>query len=533
VRATAGTGTLLCLVLRRSRLALALWVAAFVFVAAYSARATVDLYPTLASRVAAADAINGSQALVAMYGRVYEPTSLGSVALIKLGGLGAVFVAMFNVVLVVRHTRADEETGRAELAGGAPRGRLAPVAAALAAVVVVDLVLAALTAGGLAATGLPPGGSAAFGLAWAGVGLAFAAIAALNAQLTTSARTATALSAAALAAVYVLRAVGDAAGTARLRWLTWLSPVGWAQQFRPYAGDRWWVLAITLGFAVLVAAAAATLAARRDLGAGLLPERAGPACAGRRLRTPLALAWRLHRGALLGWSVGFAAVGLLLGGLAADVGSFVNNASVREFITRLGGEHGLIDAFLAAELAFAGIVASAYGIQVVMRLQAEEAGLRAEPLLATAVGRVRWALSHVLIALIGTTLLMVLAGAGAGLVRGIQTGHAGEAGRVLVAALVQVPAAWVLAAIVLALFGLAPRFVAVGWAALAAFVILGELGPLMGIDRRVMDLSPFAHVPRLPGGSLRATPLLALTAVALLLGVAGLAGLRRRDLGGT
>ena len=188
-------------------------------------------------------------------------------------------------------------------------GRRAPLAAALAVALVVNLVLAVLTAAALAAAGLPVDGSAAFGLAWAGVGLAFAAIAAVAAQLTTSARTAIAISAAILACVYVLRAVGDAAGQAGLRWLTWLSPIGWAQQFRPYAGNRWWVLLITVGFAVAVAVAALALAARRDLGAGLLSERSGPASAGRSLRSPLALAWRLHRGALLGWAVGFALVG--------------------------------------------------------------------------------------------------------------------------------------------------------------------------------------------------------------------------------
>jgi ABC-2 type transport system permease protein len=351
------------------------------------------------------------------------------------------------------------------------------------------------------------------------------------AQLTTSARTATAISAAILGCVYVLRAVGDAAALAGLRWLTWLSPIGWAQQFRPYAGNRWWVLLITVGFAVVVAVAALALAARRDLGAGLLSERSGPASAGRSLRSPLALAWRLHRGALLGWAVGFALVGALVGGLAANVEGFLNNPNARDLITSLGGEKGLVDAFLALELAFAGIVASAYGIQVVMRLRAEEVGLRAEPVLATAVSRVRWAMSHLVIALAGTTLLMVLAGAGAGLVRGAQTGAVGEAVRVFSAALVQLPAAWVLAAIVVAAFGLAPRFGVAGWVALAGFVVLGELGPLFGFSQWVLDISPFAHVPKLPGGAFSPAPLVALTAIAALLVAAGLVGLRRRDIG--
>jgi ABC-2 type transport system permease protein len=528
----AGTGALARLALRRSRIMLAVWVALFVVFAAYSATATVDLYPSPASRVAAADTINSSQALVAMYGRVYDPSSLGALAMIKTGGLGAVFVAMFVIVLVVRHTRADEEAGRTELVGGTAVGRRAPLVAALAVALVVNLVLAVLTAVALAAAGLPVDGSVAFGLAWAGVGLAFAAIAAVVAQLTTSARTATAVSAAILAFVYILRAAGDAAGETSLRWMTWLSPIGWAQQFRPYAGNRWWVLLITLGFAVLVTGAALALAARRDLGAGLLSDRNGPAAAAQSLRSPVALAWRLHRGALLGWAVGFALVGALIGGLASNVEGFLNNPNARDFITRLGGEKGLIDAFLSLELAVAGIVASAYGIQVVMRLRAEEVGLRAEPVLATAVGRVRWALSHIVVALAGTTLLMVLVGAGAGIVRGGQTGSAGEAARVFSAALVQLPAAWVLAAIVVAALGLAPRLVAVGWVALAGFVVLGELGPLFGLSQWVLDISPFAHVPKLPGGAFSPAPLVTLTAIAALLGAAGLLGLRRRDIGG-
>ncbi len=529
--AFAGTGSLIRIALRRSRIMAAAWVVVFALIAAYSAKATVDLYPTLASRLEAAAAINGSQALVALYGRVYDPSALGALAMIKMGGLGAVFVAMLSVVLVVRHTRADEEAGRIELVGGTALGRRAPLAAALAVALIVNLALAVLTAAGLHAAGLSVDGSVAFGLSWAGVGLAFAALAAVAAQLTTSARAATSLCGVALAVVYILRAVGDAAGQAGLRWLTWLSPIGWAQQFRPYAGNRWWVLLITLGFVVVVTAAAFALAARRDLGAGLLAERTGPASGSGLLGSPLGLAWRLHRGALLGWAVGFALVGALIGGLASNVGSFLNNPNARELITKLGGEKGLIDAFLALELAFAGIVASAYGIQVVMRLGSEETGMHAEPVLATAVGRLRWAMSHVVVALGGTTLLMICVGVGAGLVRAAQTGVVSEAGRVSTAALVHLPAAWVMAAIVVAGFGLAPRLVAIGWVALAGFVVLGELGPLLDLSQWAMDLSPFAHVPKLPGGPFSATPLVALTAVAALLAAAGLVGLRRRDIG--
>lgn len=525
----AGAGELLRLALRRSRLLVAAWLAVFVGMAALSAEATVDLYPTLASRLEAAETLNRSQALVALYGRVYDPSSLGAIAMIKMGGFGSVFVAVLAVVLAVRHTRGDEEAGRTELVGGTATGRLAPLAAAFATVAVTNAALAVLTAGGLVATGLPLDGSIAFGLAWAGVGLAFGAIAGLLAQLTPSARTATALSTAVLGAVYLLRAVGDAADEHGPRWMSWLSPIGWGQQFRPFAGNRWWVLGITLGFTALVGATAFAVAERRDLGTGLLPPRPGPAHGPPTLGGPLALAWRLHRGALLGWAIGFGLMGALLGSLASDVSGFVTSPEAREFFEKLGGEQALSDAYLAVELSFAGITAAAYGMHVVMRLRVEEAAGRAEPVLATAVGRVRWVGSHLLIALAGTTILLGLAGLGAGVAYGLSSGDPGKAVPVLVGALVQLPAAWVLVAVVVALFGLAPRHTTAAWAVLAGFVLLAEVGPLLELDQRLLDLSPFAHVPRIPGDDLTATPLVALLTVAAALAALGLATFRRRD----
>lgn len=526
----AGTLVLTRVALRRSRVLIATSLGTFAVLTVVAASATVDLYPTLADRVAASETFNRSQALLALYGRVYDPSSIGSLALVKYGGLGAVFVALLSVALVVRHTRADEESGRLELVRSTTVGRATPLLAALTLVVAVNLVLAAVTSVGLVLTGLPAGGSVGFGLAWAGVGIAFGAVAAALAQLTTSARAATALAGGVLGAVYAVRAVGDAADATGPRWLSWLSPVGWAQQFRPYAGDRWWVLLVTLAFAVLLAAAAVALAARRDLGTGALPARPGPARAGARLRSAPALARRLQRTAFVGWACACTLLGVVLGGLAADVGDFLNNPSARDFITKLGGQQGLRDAYLAAELGFAGILAAAYGIQAVLRLRAEETDGRAEAVLATAVTRERFVASHLVVAVLGSATLMVLVGAGAGLARIADTGDAVELGRLVGAALAQLPAVWVMTGITLAAYGIAARAATLGWAALAAFVVLAEIGPLLDLSHWVMDLSPFAHVPKLPGTAFSVLPELLLTLLAVGLVAAGLVAFRRRDL---
>jgi ABC-2 type transport system permease protein len=450
--------------------------------------------------------------------------------MVKLGGLGAVFIAVLATVLVVRHTRADEEAGRLELVGATVVGRQAALTAALLAALVMCVLLGLLTALGLVASGLPVNGSFAFGVAWASVGVAFAGIAAVAAQLSSTGRGAVSLTAAVLGVVYLLRAVGDTASAAGPRWLTWLSPIGWGQQFRPYAGNRWWVLVVTLAFAAAVVATAYVLVARRDLGAGLLPPRLGPARATPALRSPWALAWRLQRGTLVGWVVGFVVLGLVFGNLATSLGDLLNSPRAREFILKLGGRKGLTDAYLAAELSIIAVVASAYGVQAAMRSRAEEVAGHVEPVLAAAVMRARWLLSHTVVALLGTALLMVVTGLAAGAAYGFRSGDAGNVGRVLGAAVAHIPAAWVLAGIVVAAVGVAPRWAAVGWAALVGFVVLGQIGPLLELPQWVMDLSPFAHVPRLPGAPYDALPDVALTLVALALVATGVAGIRRRDI---
>src|SRR5262249_5892086 len=332
-----------------------------------------------------------------------------------------------------------------------------------------------------------------------------------------------------LGASYLLRAVGDTGPT----WLTWLSPIGWAMRIRPFAGERWWVLGLAAALVVVVTAVAYTLAGRRDLGAGMLPQRPGPAQASPGLRGTLALAWRLHRGILIGWIVGMAVWGAVLGGAADGIGHATGvNQKVNDLLARMGGHKGLVDAYLAATFGITGLAVAAYTVQATLRLRAEESGGRVEPLLATRVGRIRWALSHLVFAFLGPALLLAVAGAAAGLAYGLQIHDVGgQVPRLFAGALVQLPAAWVLAGLGAALFGLAPRFAAFTWAGLIACLLLLELGVLLGLSQWLVDMSPFAHVPKLPGDTVTATPFLWLSAGFVARAVAGPARFRPRALG--
>jgi putative exporter of polyketide antibiotics len=178
-----------------------------------------------------------------------------------------------------------------------------------------------------------------------------------------------------------------------------------------------------------------------------------------------------------------------------------------------------------------GLIAAAYAIQATLRLRSEESSLRVEPVLATAVGRVQWAGSHLTFSILGPATALVTAGLTTGLAYGLATGHVGrELPRLLGAAMVQLPAVCLLAAIAVALFGLLPRLAAASWAALAVCLLVFLVGASMQLSQWLLDVSPFTHVPKVPGAAVTATPLVWLAAVAVALAAAGLIGLRRRDI---
>lgn len=522
----AGTRRLLRLALRLDRVRLTVWVLVLALMPLATAAQYKKLYPTPAS-LAVVKGVISNASLVALNGPLFR-VSLGGLTAWKIMATELILAGLMSLLTVVRHTRTEEETGRLELLGATVVGRYAPLTAALCAAGLANLAIAVLIALGLLGTGLPAAGAVAMGVAVGLTGLVFAAVAAVAAQLTQGARTATAIAAGVLGATYLLRAVGDTGPVA----LTWLSPIGWAMRMRPYAGERWWVVALGIAVAAGLATVAYALVARRDLDAGLLPQRPGPARAAGWLASPVALAWRLHRGLLLGWVIAMAVSGAVLGGSAHSLtGNLNTNKQLADLLARMGGRKAVVDEYLAAVFGIMGLVVAAYTVQAVLRLRAEESSGRVEPLLATRVGRIRWAASHLVFAVVGTALLLAVAGVAGGLAYGTQIHDVGgQVPRLLGAALVQLPAAWVLAGLGTALLGLAPRASGLSWAALVLCTALLELGALLNLDQRIVDVSPFAHVPKLPGTAFAATPVLWLVAVAVALGAAGLAGLRRRDM---
>ena len=463
---------MLRLYLRRDRITLPLWVLLLsVPLATVYVGSIEKVYPTAADRAGFAASIMASPAQRALYGQVYND-SLGAVGIWK-AGMFHLLIAVAVILTVIRHTRADEETGRTELIDSTAVGRYASLTAALMLCFGASIATGAIGAAGLLGTDIPAAGSLAFGAALAGSGLVFTAVAAVAAQLSPSARFARGAAFAVLGAAFTLRAVGDAGSGA----LSWLSPLGWSLQVRPYAGDRWWVLLLHLATTVVLTVLAYRLLAGRDVGAGLIAERAGPGTAGPGLRSVAGLTWRLDRGAVLVWTVGLCLYGVLMGSVAHGIGDELGDSAVRATSSR----------GWAAPTRWSrpssrwrspcwAWSAAAFAISLTLRLHQEEAGQRAETTLAGAVSRTRWLASHLVAALGGSAAAMLVAGVAAGLVYGIAAGDVGGKLAIVVGtAAVQLPAVWLLSAVTVAL--VRPR----------TAVHAGGVGRAGGLHRAVSD----------------------------------------------
>ena len=212
----AGTGALARLAGRRDRIMVPAWIYILTALVAGTAYSFRKLYPTAAGREQFAAAASHNPSLLSLYGPLYG-NSLGSLTAWRYGGFAALGAGLMSIFIVIRHTRADEETGRLELIGSAAVGRHAALAAALLISLTANAALALVMSAALIALGLPAAGSISLALAIAGCGLVFTAVAAVTAQVADAARSARGLAIGVLGVAYLLRAVGGLGGRSRSR----------------------------------------------------------------------------------------------------------------------------------------------------------------------------------------------------------------------------------------------------------------------------------------------------------------------------
>lgn len=451
----------------------------------------------------------------------------------------ALFAGFMSSFLAVRHTRGDEEPGRTELVAATPAGRVRPVGATVIHGLLANLLLSALTAAAFLAAGQDAEGSTLAGLSAGSVGVVFLGVGLVAAQLMRTSRGANALSVWLLLISLLTAGFGNAIGTPsddltsmESSWLTWLSPIGWAENTRALDENLWWPLALSAATAVVLIALALALVAVRDVGESFIAERRGRADAPATLSGHLGLVWRLTRSALVGWVVGGFIVGVLSTSLASiieDVGA--DNPAIQGLLDQIAGQGSLEQGTVTTFFTMLGILAAAAGVQIVTRARSEEAHGTAEVVLATPVDRVRWLRGFVLIAF--AAVLAVIAAALLGAVLGVTVGDGDPdlLETVFVVGLGQVAAASVFIAVTALVFVLAPRLtLPLGWTIVFVAMVLGLFGPIFGFPEWLVHLSPIAATPQMDGTEIDLRGLWWLVTVAVGGSVAALFMMRGREL---
>ncbi|NYT93334.1 ABC transporter permease [Salinispora sp. H7-4] len=530
-----GTGTLLRFMLRRDRIRLPAWTLGLALLMGYFATA-LETFVESPADLEGLTAFSGSPAgaLFGGPGFGFDDLTIERFLAGQYGLYVAIGAGLMGLLTVVRHTRAEERSGRAELIRASVVGRHAQLTAVLVLAATMAAVVAILIGGLMASRGYDLGGSLLFGASVGAVALVFAGVAAVTAQLSEYPRAASGTAGALLGAAFVLRGLGDMAAVqgGGASWLSWLSPVGWSQQTAPYVHDRWWPLVISLAFAVTAAVAGYALSARRDFGAGLVPPRPGPARAAAWLDGPLAFAFRLHRASLIGWSLGLLAAGLAYGSFTQPLLDGFTDAP-EDMVAIMGGAENLLDGYLGTMGLTMALAVGVYAVLAMQTLRSEESEGRAESVLATAVSRSAWIGSHLAVTAVGVPWLLLVAGTGMGVGAAVSTGDAGSFGGLLLGHVAHTPAVWLLLAAAAVLYAVAPRVLPLIWVVLGYGLIVGYFAPILEIPAGAVRLSPFAHVGEHPLEEVSAVAVLVLTVLAAVTAQAARLVFRRDVVGRT
>jgi ABC-2 type transport system permease protein len=486
-------------------------------------------YPSLASRLAFAHSFASNDALRLFYGYPYDALTVGGYSAWRVGGTLAIAAAVFGVLAAVRALRTEEDTGRMELILAGAVGRRSAFLSAMAAIAAGTLILWIAAFAGFLAGGLPAGGSAYLALSTAAVVPVFVGVGALASQLAPTRRIALELGSAVVALFWLLRVIADTSSGAG--WLRWATPLGWAEELRPFTGSQPAVLLLPVAATALLLLAAAHLAAGRDIGTGTLPARDTAAPRLRLLASPTAQALRGERGSLIVWTSSIAAFAVILGLISTSISSAGISKSLRTEIEKLGsGSITTPSGYLSFVFIFFILAISLFACAQISAARQEEADERLETLLSLPVSRHRW--------LGGRLLLAAAAAAALSLVAGLLT-WAGTASqgvsislpRMLEAGANCLPVALLFLGIGALAYAIIPRASAgIAYGLVSVAFIWDLVGSLLGAPKWLVELTPFAHVGFVPAQPFRVGAALIMLAIAAVAAIVAIALFRRRDL---
>jgi ABC-2 type transport system permease protein len=486
-------------------------------------------YPTLASRLGFAHGFANNKAVVLFYGKAYDLLTAGGFAAWRTGGTLALFAAVFGLFAAVRAMRTEEDTGRAEIVLAAVVSRPTVFVSSLLAIAAGTTLLWLAEFLGLVFASLPAGSSAYLALATVSVVPVFVGVGALASQLAPTRRMALQLGLGVFAVAFLLRVVADT--SSGVQWLRWATPLGWAEELRPFTGPQPLALVLPLAAATVLLAASAWIFAGRDIGAGLLSARDSAAPRLWLLSSPTAHALREERGSLVAWTLSVAAFGLIIGIVSKSVNKSVISNGLEKQLEKFGtGPIVTPRGYLAFAFIFFVLATSLFACAQLAAARHEEEEERLETLLALPVGRRQWLLGRLGLALAGAVAISLTAGVLTWLgaqIEGINL----SLPRMLEAGANCMPVSLLFLGLAALAYAIVPRAssgIAYGLVAIAFLWYL--FGSLVGVPKWLVDATPFAHVGAVPVQPFRIGAAAIMITIGLATATAAVAWFQQRDL---
>ena len=439
----------------------------------------------------------------------------------------AIAVAIMNIFFVIRYARRDEELGRQEVMRSLPVGHLSPLTATLLVAVIMNVIVGLGCGLGLAALGIESidlPGSILYGITLTTIGLVFAGVAAVFAQLCQTARGATGLSMAFMIGSYLLRAVGDMNNEVLSR----ISPLGLIIRTEAAVNNYWWPVFILLAVAIVLFVKAFWLNSIRDMDQGFIPARSGKSRASKILVRPTGLSLRLMRGTIIAWVLGMVLLGASYGSILGDTEAFSDIVAQVTGGVIKGGD--MTRTFVSVLMKIMAICATIPCLIMVLKLRTEERRGRLEGLLAAPVSRRRIFNSYVLPALIFSVVAPILTAIGlyGASAPSMETPIA--FGDLVWSVVVFMPAIWMTIGLATVLVALLPRRTSLIWAFLTFSFFVIYLGNMINMPGWVGQLTPFGHVSETLVDNTNYPPLIITSVLAIALLFAGSKIYQRRDM---
>lgn len=442
-----------------------------------------------------------------------------------------ILVALMNMFLVTRHTRAEEQAGRAELLRADVLGSNAPLTATMIWALLNNLILGIAITASFVAFGSVFSSSLLVGAATCFFGLFMAALTAVFAQLTAFSSATSGFTGAFLGVAYILRGLGDMTAPAGEHgtWLSWLSPLAWVQQTRVFYDDRWWPALLCLVAAVVLVALAYLLQSRRDVGSGLWAARSGRQSASAWLANmPMAI-FAIQRSRITWWTIGLVLAAIMYGSFTqAMVDAFATLPDL--FKQLMGGASGALVGYVTLSITMYQVMLAVFAVMMVGNLASEERAGRLEPLLATKTSPARWLGWNWFWTALTATVISVLIGGLAGVFAYAVDNEGKWIQEGILGGLVGVPAVLIVLGLAFALYAWAPRWLSLAWVPVIYGGITQLFGEMLNLPEWAMSLSPFHATPQYPADSIEALPLVIQTAIGLGLFAVAVFGIKRRNI---